>query len=105
MKHTEATTDGHKRTRRSRRIAVVGAAALAVAAVGGVAFAYWTATGSGTGSAGTASATSAITVNQTTTPTAMYPGLAAQTISGNFTNGNTGPVYVATVTMSIASVT
>jgi hypothetical protein len=35
----------------------------------------------------------------------MYPGDTAQTISGTFNNTNTGPIQVATVTASIASVT
>ena len=77
----------------------------AVLAIAGAAFAYWTAGGSGTGSGSTASGTSALTANQTTALTAMYPGDSAQTISGDFNNTNSGPVYVSTVTASIASVT
>ena len=34
----------------------------------------------------------------------MYPGDTAQTISGDFDNGNDGPVYVTSVTVSIAGV-
>src|SRR6266566_2490660 len=79
--------------------------ALASLAIAGVALAYWTAGGSGTGSAPAAGAQSALTVNQTTVLTGMYPGDTAQTISGNFDNTNSGPTYVATVTASIASVT
>jgi len=70
----------------------------------GAAYAYWTSTGSGTGSASAGSST-ALTVNQTTTLTAMYPGDSAQTISGNFGNTNSGPIHVNTVTASISSVT
>ena len=62
--------------------------------VAGAAFAYWTAGGSGTGTGSTAGAQSALTANQTTTLTAMYPGDTAQTISGNFNNPNSGPIYV-----------
>jgi hypothetical protein len=72
--------------------------------VGGAAFAYWTAGGSGSGSAATGT-NAAITAVQTSTVSAMAPGDAAQALSGNFNNGNSGPVYVATVTASIASVT
>ena len=86
-----------------KRKAVVGV--IAVLAVAGAAFAYWTAGGSGSGSASTASGTSNLTANQTTTLNPMYPGDSAQTISGNFNNTNSGPVYVGTVTASIASVT
>src|SRR4051794_10051762 len=70
----------------------------------GAAFAYWTAGGSGTGSANTGTS-SPITAVQTTTVSAMAPGDAAQPLSGNFNNTNSGPVYVATVTASISSVT
>ncbi len=71
--------------------------------MGGAAFAYWTAGGAGTGTASTGS-NSPITVVQTSTVAAMGPGDSAQTLSGNFTNTNSGPVYVGTVTASIASV-
>jgi len=70
-----------------------------------VAYAYWTANGSGTGAGTAAASTSNVTVVQTTVLTAMYPGDTAQTISGNFNNANTGPVYISTVTASISSVT
>jgi hypothetical protein len=73
--------------------------------VAGVAIAYWTAGGSGSGTASVAGAQTALTANQTSTLTAMYPGDSAQTISGNFDNPNPGPIFVATVTASISSVT
>ena len=86
-----------------RRGIVLGVVASLV--VAGAAFAYWTAGGSGTGTGSTAGAQTALTANQTTSLTAMYPGDTAQTISGTFDNPNSGPVYVSTVTVSIASVT
>lgn len=88
-----------ERKKRSTVLAVLIAVGVAVGAI-----AYWTAGGSGTGTA-TAGSTTALTVHQTTTLTAMYPGDSAQTISGNFDNTNPGPIYVGTVTASIASVT
>jgi hypothetical protein len=87
---------------RKRGVVIGAVAALAIAAA---AYAYWTSTGSGTGSASAAGAQSALTVNQTTTLSAMYPGDSAQTISGTFNNPNSGPIFVHTVTASIASVT
>jgi hypothetical protein len=72
---------------------------------GGAAYAYWTANGAGTGTAATDTATTAVTVVQTSVLNEMYPGDAAQTLSGTFNNPNDGPVYVGTVTVSIASVT
>jgi hypothetical protein len=70
---------------------------------GGAAFAYWTAGGAGTGTA-TTGTNVPLTVNQTTVVSAMAPGVAAQTLSGTFTNTNAGPVYVGTVTAAISSV-
>jgi hypothetical protein len=83
-------------------VAVVGAVILTAGA--GVAYAYWTAGGSGTGTASTGESVG-ITVNQTSVLTPMAPGVAAQPLSGDFDNTNDGPVYVTSVTASIASVT
>jgi hypothetical protein len=69
------------------------------------AIAYWTVGGSGTGTADADDALTALTVNQTGTLTAMYPGDSTQTLSGNFDNPNPGPAYVSTVTAAIDSVT
>ena len=63
-----------------RRGVVLGV--IASLAIGGAAFAYWTAGGSGTGSGSAAGSQTGLTANQTTTLTAMYPGDSAQTISG-----------------------
>jgi ABC-type glycerol-3-phosphate transport system substrate-binding protein len=86
-----------------RRALLLGA--VATLALAGIAFAYWTAGGSGTGSASAAASTNDLTVVQTTSLTPMYPGDSAQTIAGKFNNSNSGPVYVDTVTASISDVT
>jgi hypothetical protein len=78
---------------------------IAAVVVAGAAIAYWTAGGSGTGTGSTSTGTSNVTVKQTTTLTAMFPGDSAQTLSGNFDNTNPGKTYIGTVTASIASVT
>jgi hypothetical protein len=88
----------------TRKRGLVGAVAIALLLAAG-AYAYFTAGGSGTGSAPTASGQTALTVNQTTVLTAMYPGDSAQAISGTFGNTNSGLIRVNTVTVSIASVT
>jgi hypothetical protein len=85
-----------------KTLAVVATTAVLLSGAG-VAFAFWTAGGSGTGTAATGTNVS-ITAVQTSTVTAMGPGDAAQSLNGTFLNTNTGPVYVATVTASIASV-
>src|SRR5215210_6853922 len=86
----------------SRRSIVLGA--VLTLAIAGAAIAYWTAGGSGTGSASAANAQTALTANQAGSLTAMYPGDSAQTLSGTFTNTNSGPIHVASVTASISSV-
>lgn len=79
-------------------------AVLGLMAISTAAYAYWTTGGSGTGS-GSAGNVAALTVTQTTTLSAMYPGDSAQTLSGKFNNPNAGPAYVGTVTASISGVT
>jgi hypothetical protein len=86
----------------SKRSIALSLAVALIAAVAAVA--YWTSGGTGTGSA-SAGTTANITVNQSTVLTAMYPGDTPQTISGNFSNTNSGPVYVGTVTAAISGVT
>ncbi|MEA2192313.1 MAG: hypothetical protein QOI73_2434 [Solirubrobacteraceae bacterium] len=88
----------------NRKRGLIGAIVTILVIAAGAA-AYWSAGGSGTGTAPTAAGTTPITVNQTTVLTGMYPGDSAQTISGNFTNTNSGPIHVSTVTASISSVT
>jgi hypothetical protein len=84
-----------------RKTRLVALAALALAlAVGGIAFAYWTQGGSGSGSA-TAGSTSAITVNQTGTPTGLYPGDAPILLAGTFDNPNAHPVHISSVTAAV----
>lgn len=84
-------------------IKLVGAAALvAVLALGGLAFAFWTQGGSGSGS-GTGGTTSAITVNQTGTPAGLYPGGPPVTLSGTFNNPNSGSVNISSITAAVAT--
>lgn len=87
---------------RKRKIAAVTAAFVLVG--GGAAYAYWSADGSGSGTAATGTS-AGVTVIQTSTITAMGPGDAAQTLSGNFNNTSNEAVFVGTVTASISSVT
>lgn len=86
-----------------KTVAVVATATILLSGAG-VAFAYWTAGGSGNGEATTGTNVS-ITAVQTSTVSAMAPGDTAQSLNGTFLNDNDGPVYVTTVTASIASVT
>ena len=90
----------------SRKAKLVVAGAVALTAVGGgVAFAYWSTTGSGTGTGSTSTGASSLVVSQTSAPTDLAPGVAAEGISGTVKNTATNNAYVHTVTVSIASVT
>lgn len=91
--------DARRKKRFVRKLVIVGIVGLF--ALGGLAFAFWTGGGSGSGSGSTGSP-SALTVNQTTTNTGLYPG-GSSALSGNFTNPNGGKVYIAAVTASITS--
>jgi hypothetical protein len=88
-------------SRRGKRIGILTTILLLVG--GGLAFAYWTNSGSGTGSAATGD-NDPITIVQTSTVSAMGPGVAPQALSGTFNNPNPGPVYVASVSVSIDSI-
>jgi hypothetical protein len=84
----------------------VGFVTLATVAItSSLAYAYWTGSGSGTGTAETAKGTEPLIVRQTSVVAGMGPGVTAKPLSGNFDNPNSGPVFVRTVTASIASVT
>lgn len=84
----------------------VGLVTLATVAISSsLAYAYWTGSGTGTGTAATANGNQSLVVKQTSAPANLGPGDSAQTLSGNFDNPNTGPVYVTSVTASIAGVT
>ena len=91
------------KTIRTKPIAIAVVSLLLVAG-GGAAFAYWTAAGAGTGT-GTTGNNAPVTIVQTSTVTNVRPGGPAQTLSGNFTNPNDSPTYVASVTATIATVT
>jgi hypothetical protein len=75
-----------------------------VLAGSGVAYAYWTATGSGTGSATTAAGGSNLFLAQTSTISNLHPGGAAQAITGRVTNKADNAAYVTSVTVTIVGV-
>jgi len=94
----------HAKKRSKKPLAILIVTAVLVAG-GGAAFAYWTAAGSGSGSAASGSTSGAVTVVQTSVISNVRPGGAAQTLSGNFTNTNDSPTYVANVIATIGTVT
>ena len=69
-------------------------------AIGGVALAYWTQGGSGSGTA-SAGTPVVITVNQTGSPSGLYPGGPSAALAGTFTNANASPVTISSVTAAV----
>jgi hypothetical protein len=88
---------------RKKRVSIP-LAVVAVLAVGGIAYAYWTTTGSGTAT-GTTGTNTALTITQDGTVTAMTPGSAAQAVNYTIANGASTPQYVTTVTIAVTGVT
>jgi hypothetical protein len=86
--------------RKLTRKALVAGGLVATLAVGGIAYAYFTSTGSGNGAA-TVGSTSAVTISQTNVLSAMFPNSAAQAIDLNVANPGGGNEYVGTVSISI----
>jgi hypothetical protein len=89
----------------NKKIAGGVVAGAVLVAGGGAAWAYWSSQGTGTGSASTSAGASNLSIAQTSTISNMYPGDAAQTISGTVTNNAANKAYVNAVTVSIAGVT
>ena len=81
---------------------LVASLATALLVGGGVAFAYWTTTGSGTGSAA-AGTSSAVVVTQTNPVTGLYPGGLPQDINLNIANSNSAAQRLETVAISVSS--
>jgi hypothetical protein len=87
----------------SRRTTIIAASLALVVVTSVVAYAWWSASGAGTGSASAAGGT-AITVNQLSGASGLYPGGPASTLSGDFNNPNANPVYVNQVTATLTGV-
>jgi len=88
----------------SRRSIFLLAGVVAVLGLAVGAYAYWTQGGTGTGTA-SADTTSAITVNQTSSVSGLYPGGPAATLSGTFDNPNASAVRISSITAVVSSIT
>ena len=84
---------------------LVVSAALMLLGTGGVAFAYWTTTGSGTATSTTAASLATLTTTQNGLVTAMAPGGAVQDVNFTINNSAATPQYVTTVAMSFTGAT
>ena len=91
------------RITRRKKYFIAGIAALGLIGSGS-AIAYWTTTGGGTGSASVGTST-AVTVTQLGSISALTPGSPAQAINFNINNPAATNQTIATVAVSISSVT
>jgi len=87
-----------------KRFALIATTTAAVLVGSGVAFAYWTTTGSGNGTAATGTS-SVVAITQTNTVTGLYPGGPAQTLQLNINNSNVSGQYVGIVTVAVVNTT
>jgi hypothetical protein len=96
--------EGHSMIRKlNRKSTIAVLSTLAVLALAGGAFAYFTSSGSGTGSATVGSAT-AFTVNPASaTGGPLFPGSGSQTISYTVTNPGSGAQNLSATSASVAS--
>ncbi|MDX6274828.1 MAG: hypothetical protein QOJ92_2038 [Frankiales bacterium] len=86
----------------SKKLTAVVAGTAAAVALSGVAYAYWTTTGSGASGAGSTGTSSALTLHATTDASQLTPGGTTSVVSFTADNPNTGHQYVTSV--SLASV-
>jgi hypothetical protein len=87
---------------RKKRVSIP-LAIVAVLAVGGIAYAYWTTTGGGV-AAGTTGTSTAMTIAQNGVVSGLTPGSTAQAVNYTISNGAGTPQYVTTVTITKTSV-
>jgi hypothetical protein len=92
-------------TRFKRSTLVVSAVVAGVLVSSGVAFAYWTTSGTGTATAGVGTA-GGVTVAQDGSIGGLFPGMVTpETIDFTVSNATTTPLFVDNVVVSIASIT
>ncbi|MCU1412909.1 MAG: hypothetical protein JWN80_249 [Microbacteriaceae bacterium] len=89
--------------RKRTKIVAVVAISVVLAGTATAAFAYWSALGYGGGQAITGQASLAMEAVQEVAISDLGPGVAPETLSGDFTNSG-GPAYVTSVTASIIDV-
>lgn len=88
-------------TKRSSIIAVTAAFTLVVG--GGVAFAYWSTSGSGTAEAAVAATAGTLTVTQDGSIGGLYPGGPAQDVNVIVTNATDADLSFSDVTVAVTS--
>jgi hypothetical protein len=88
---------------RKRRFIALVAALAVVCAGSGLAYAYWTAGGTGVGSATTGTSTNFAVASDPPTGGALTPGGAAQTVAFTVANAGTGGQNLTNVVVTVAN--
>ena len=91
----------HRMSRLKKTIVVVSIAALSLGGAG-VAFAYWTSTGSGTGEATTGDPATFVVAGQASEDPPLTPGGPSQTVPFTVTNPGPGTLFFGSATVIIA---
>ena len=91
-----------KTTFRGRKPVIIVLAALLTLAGAGIAFAYWTSTGTGDGTAQTGEST-AFTITADAPDGTLAPGNAGQTVDFHVTNPSASPQFLTSVTATLAN--
>jgi hypothetical protein len=82
----------------TKKRVIIGATVAAVVLSGtGVAYAYWTTSGTGSGTAATSAGAANLTITQDTTLAAMFPGDSPQTFSATVLNNAANSATVASL--------
>ena len=87
-----------------RRIVIVGATAGAVLLTGGVAFAFWSSSGTAVGAAVVAESVANLTVLPGASPSGLFPGGQAQDIPVTVNNTSAADILLADVTVTVTDV-
>jgi hypothetical protein len=88
----------------TRRIVIIGATAGAVLLTGGVAFAFWSSTGTSAGAAEVAATASELTVTQVGSPTGLVPGGTPQAITAKVDNPSASAILLTDVAVTVTDV-
>lgn len=92
------------RRTRTRRIVIAGATAGAVLLTGGVAFAFWSSTGTTAGAAEVAADATELTVTQIGTPSGLFPGGSPVDIVARVDNPSATDILLDDVTVTVTDV-
>jgi hypothetical protein len=86
---------------KTAKIAVAGVSA-ATLAMSGVAYAYWSTSGTGTGSAATGSSSAFVVTSDPATGDPLTPGGPSQTVAFHVNNPSAGHQYLSAVAITVA---